>query len=96
MVSFLTDSGLYSTINKLFSDLEPRLDKLPRDYLTVVLNAAGVLGLGFLWIKEITNAIGTPILAPILMPPLMILSAALLLVPDLSRLGELIDRTWYN
>lgn len=71
--------------------MDARLNRVPVNFLQVVLNASGVLGLGFLWIKEISGALGTPILAPILMPPLIILAGAILLIPDLSRLGELVN-----
>lgn len=88
---------LFNALSRILPD-DPATNyiKPPSDYLRVVLNASGVLGLGFLWIKEISAALGTPILAPILMPPLILLSAALLLIPDLSRLGEIINAVMPN
>ncbi|CAL8121952.1 unnamed protein product [Orchesella dallaii] len=59
----------------------------PPNFLTSVPNALGVAGLGLLWIKEITTAIGTPILIPILVPLLFALVISLMFIPDFTSIG---------
>lgn len=64
---------------------------LSKEMITKILNAGGVLGLGFLFIKELNVAIGTNLLSPFLIAPLLFLTGALLFVPDITKLGELLE-----
>lgn len=69
-------------------DLDLDLGQPTTNLLTTILNAFAVFGLGILWTKEITNAIGSPILAPVILPPLMLITALLLFLPQIRLIAE--------
>lgn len=57
------------------------------NFYNTVANSIGVIGQGYLWLREISNAIGTPLPMWVGCIPLLLLGIALMFLPDLTSLG---------
>ncbi|CAL8088363.1 unnamed protein product [Orchesella dallaii] len=57
------------------------------NFYSSIPNALGTVGQGFLWIREFSAAIGSPLPIFILTIPMLLLGIGLIFIPDLTQLG---------
>jgi len=79
----VTDSSLSDS-----DDTKTMKFKIPEvNFYNSLPNAVGVVGQGFLWIRELSASIGTPIVIYVMTIPMLALGVGLIFIPDFTQAG---------